>query len=108
MCMEDIRIGRETTSSITMVEVPGSPSTIQVARADPKRISLTIQAASNATVSVGPNSTIAINTGIGLTLPGHELHLNIRDHGSLVQREFWATASTTQTIAVLEAFLGKQ
>lgn len=106
MCMQDYIDGRKLKGTFRMVAM--GAAAVLLAPANKNRVLLSIAAFSNTTVSLGPDSSVAINTGTGLTITGHDFELDIRKHGDLVTKELWGISSAPGTIGIIETFLYEQ
>ena len=106
MCMQDFIDGRKLKGVFRIAPVAITASLI--APADKNRVTITIAAIGNPTISIGPDSNVAVASGFGLTLTGHTFELDIRKHGDLVTKELWAIGSAATTAGVIESFLYEQ
>lgn len=69
MCMQDILIGRSTTSVVDLVTIPAGAQTTLVP-ADPLRIGMVVCQPGSDSVRVGPNDTASATVGALLTSTG--------------------------------------
>lgn len=82
MCMEDVRLGRETGHGVYTVTVPNGQA-VEVCGRDPQRYSLTIAVGANTPGNAAPSDlTPSATAGIRInnTLP--PIIRTIQDHGS--------------------------
>lgn len=95
MCMEDVKIGRETGGN----EVPYSvgASAIQILPNDPKRTSLILSPPIANTVTFGFTNSVASGVGMNLSVNSSPIVLNIKDHGELVTKPIFAIGSGAGT-----------
>lgn len=109
MCMEDIRIGRETIVFRYRYTVPANGS-IQVLQNAPDRISLLIPSHGNA-VTLGADTVDlgAVVEGT-INLQQMTLRLNISQDGALVTFPWFVmnSSNATQSITIWETRLRKQ
>jgi hypothetical protein len=103
MCIQDFTEGRKINGVFRIAAVAGTPTLI--VPADKNRITLNIAAAGNSTVALGPDSSVTVAAGYGLTLPGHDFSLDARKHGDLVTKEVWAIGSAATACGIVESFL---
>lgn len=82
MCMEDIRIGRESTWFYDFVIA--TDSVFLLVPADPHRISLIIDLPGGGTMVVSPKQDMAVNEGIRIAAGTGRLDLKLIEHGRLV------------------------
>ncbi len=91
MCMEDIKIGRRSNSTIE--HVAADAAAYQIAQANNQRITLIIYPPVSGTLMVSTKSTPTLTAGIPLTSSSEPLVFDIKLHGTLVQRPFFAIHS---------------
>src|SRR5687767_13336417 len=107
MCMEDIRIGRRTSSTENLIAALAAA--YQIADANNERITLIIHPPVSGTLMVSVRSDVSLTAGIPLTVGSHPLIFTIQTHGSLVMRPFFAIHSAGGIFtAVDEVLLGEQ
>lgn len=109
MCMEDIRLGRETIEFRYRYTVPANGS-VQVLQNAPDRVSLLIPSHGNA-VTLGADTVDLGNVVEGtINLQQMTLRLNISQDGSLVTNPWFIMNSSNQNqqITVWETRLRKQ
>ncbi len=90
MCMEDIRLGRETITRITNVTM-GTADAILIGN-EPRRKSLIICQPSNGSVQLLPRSTASGTVGFDLAPGMAPIILTVEHHGSLVTDEWHGLA----------------
>lgn len=106
MCMQDFIDGRKLKGVFRIA--PVGVAAALIAPADKNRVAITIAAAGNITVGIGPDNGVTVAACFGLTLPGHTFELDIRKHGDLVTKELWAIGSGATAAGVIESFLYEQ
>lgn len=106
MCMEDIRIGRETIAQELNLTVGVTAVNIIPASAD--RVGLIISSGAVNSIVLGFEQSLTTAFGIRLGALALPLMLNLRDHGEVVRKSIWAIASGAgTTFTVWQIFLRK-
>ena len=104
MCMEDVRIYRETGVHSTVVNVLTTPTLLVGDSFQRVAIVLSCPATTRITISEDPNVTDL--NGIVLFPNGYPLILDIQQVGNLVTRRLYAVSQTApQTLGFAETFL---
>lgn len=107
MCMEDVRIGRETISSAAVVSV-GAGAVAQVLPADPYRYALVLSAPASGTCTYSVNQAPGDGEGITFHAGGGPITLGIQEHGDLVRRAWYVYSSAANSLAVHTSSLRKE
>lgn len=91
MCLEDIRLGRQIKSSQESKSV-ASTATPLIGQEE-NRVFIIFYPPPSGTITFSPFKDVA--AGIGITLPstGHPIMLDIKTHGLLVTRNWYAVHS---------------
>ena len=105
MCCEDMTIGHESKSQPTVIAVPAAA--VQLVMASPNRIALVFGNPSIGAVGITTLQPTAATDGMQLTPTSPPIMLNIRDHGDLVQRSWFAFGTVPLNMTVWEVFQGK-
>jgi len=107
MCMEDVRIGRESTSASRKVTV-GTGSTPLISHS-PTRTVLIVSAPVSKRVTLSLVQPAVDRVGITLHPGSSPLVLTVQTHGDLVTRSLWAIADTSaEQIGIVECHLNRQ
>lgn len=107
MCMEDVRIGRQSTSSAAVVSV-GAGAVAQVLPADPYRYSLVLSAPASGSCTYSINQAPGDGEGITFHAGGGPITLGIQEHGDLVRRAWYVYCSAAVRVAVHTSSLRKE
>lgn len=100
MCMEDLKLGKKRNSIIFGILVP--ITSIEVAPANSKRVSITFYPAKTKSVAVGIVNPATLTNGVYLANLSVPLTLTREQHGDIVTRAFYGIADTAQdTISVI-------
>lgn len=91
MCIEDIRIARQTTSNRLNLSVTTAAKAI-VSHA-PNRYAIIFMPPASGTISINVESTVAAGEGISIPAGGAPVILKLTDVGDLVRRGWWAIMS---------------
>jgi len=97
--MEDIRIGRATAGTQSIV--PLTTSSEQIVQSDPKRVSLIFFAPVSGTLTVSSRNPVVANEGIIITPATPYITLTLASIGMLVTHEWYgihSVGSVTSTI----------
>jgi hypothetical protein len=106
MCMEDVRIGRDSGSTQQIVEMTTTPRPI--VEVDQFRTTLIISAPSAGILTLSFLPTVTANNGIRLNTTDPPLILTLQKHGSIVTRMIYGIMSAgTINIGVWTAQLTK-
>ena len=108
MCMEDVRIGREKYSRVTLYTSDGTG--LAVIPSDPDRVSIIISGVAGQTVFVGDKPMAAANQGI-LAVPTVTLipfRMTIEEFGDFVRNTIFVFSAAGIVVPVLETSLAKQ
>lgn len=90
MCMEDIRLGRQTGRQWTAAPV-GAAAATMIAPPDPRRTAIIIGASADGVVYIAPEGDRpAAGRGIMLPQSGPPLVLDLTHHGAIVTAGWYA------------------
>lgn len=107
MCMEDIRIGRESGTGIKTVTCPAATIT-RLCPADPSRTRLILSGDGVTNVTVGPaDMSLSAVSGFAITPSSGTLVIRLEDYGSLV-RQSWSAIPQGADLIVTVADVGLQ
>lgn len=107
MCMEDVRIGRESFSRQSDLVV-GNTSRSLVS-ASPGRIALLICPPSAGSITVSLDQTAVLGNGITLASTSSPVRLNIQHDGALLTRPMWVIADAgNRRLSIIETFLDRE
>lgn len=107
MCIEDIRLGRQSYSREDHVSV-GTSLSVLVPNAD-NRISLVISAPTQGNVYISVNPNDAGTNGIQLSAGMPPLQLTIQSHGGIVRKRLYVVGSASGiTVSVWSNYLDAQ
>jgi hypothetical protein len=106
MCMEDVRIGRKTTTITTQVDVPISSQTV-VAKQRPDRVAIRFRWGSNVGTHLFPWTDATPPTAFTLgNAGGFTESYDIQHHGDMVCQPWWIVVGAGQCMCyVTEVFL---
>lgn len=109
MCLEDIRLGRQSYSSVSAVLVDNASAT-PIAKADPRRTRLFVSVNDSQSLRLSPGEVPPTATvGIGLAQGQSFILLRIEDIGPIIQGPWFARAALANTTAiVIDVSLGKE
>lgn len=105
MCMEDIRLGRQSLWTETNTAV-GIASGNLVA-GSPTRDVLIFSPPLAGTVTISTVSPVVAGVGFALNAGGLPLMLNIRDHGAMVTAAWFSIATAATSIQVGQGLLAQ-
>lgn len=108
MCMEDVRIGRETNATDIIVVVASTPT--QLVGGSSKRYCLIFSPPTAGRITIGRDSN-HVSDGGGLVLAAgcDPLVLTIQDHGDLVRGPWYAANDgTSRTVGVAWSILERE
>src|SRR5688572_29365150 len=104
MCIEDIRLQRETTASEDVTSV--GQTAVQLVGPSHLRTALVISCPHSGYITIGFTPSVAVNEGIILNALGTPLVLSLDTHGAVVKKAIYAIHSAgTVSIAVWETSL---
>lgn len=105
MCMEDVRLGRKTTSRCGFKTLAAGVSS-EVLPANAKRIAMVLTVTTSAAIASFGFTEDVTNTG-GPTIigAGGPLVLNIQQHGSFVRSQIWGISAAGATVGWMETVL---
>jgi hypothetical protein len=106
MCMEDIRLGRQdlfTETNVPVANVSGS-----LVSPGPNCITLIFSPPLAGTVTISTISPVVSGVGFALNAGGLPLMFNIRDHGALCNKPWFAIGSVATSIQVGVGLLAQQ
>jgi hypothetical protein len=108
MCLEDVRLMRETSANDFVVLVAGVG--LLVVPQERKRVALVVQNIGTNPMQISLTKPSALGSGMSLPVGGNPVVFDIQKHGDLVTRGFWAIAAggAASTIYVSEAVLLKE
>lgn len=109
MCMEDIRIGRQTGPLAKVTDVPGASDTVFL-DANPDRITFTVSACGVTPVVIWPASGVtSLGFGIMLSLETPVRTITVEDVGvAIIQRWFAGGVGGGSTVACIEGNLERK
>lgn len=99
MCMEDVLLGRDTSSGSMIV--PINVTSILLVPADPSRLALIIGQPSAGHVVADFGKPPDSNSGIWLSSALPPLILTIQQHGDIVRRAWYAQGSGPANICIM-------
>lgn len=103
MCIEDIRLGRETRTATTSRSV--GTTAVQLVQRATDRTSLLISCAVGDRITLSHDPGVTDQFGLVLHAAGSPLLLDIRQHGDIVVGPIYAVASAgTVTVGMIESF----
>jgi hypothetical protein len=107
MCMEDIRIMRETAANDGVVAVAGL--VVPFLKQSKSRVALLIQNIGTNPISVGLTNNVALGAGLNLPVGGSPVLMDIQKHGDIVTRGMFAIAAggAASSIYFMESTLEK-
>lgn len=106
MCIEDVRLGRQSIWSEN--NVPVGIASGNLCAASPNRVALVFSPPLAGTVTISTISPVVSGVGFALNAGGLPLMLNIRDHGQMVTQAWFAIASVATSIQVGADILAQQ
>jgi len=90
MCLEDIRLGRKTYGKVTTFRKPQPAAfAFLFIPASPDRVALVISGLSDRNLWVANDNSVVADRGILISQTTGPLYLDIKTHGSVVQKEWW-------------------
>lgn len=109
MCMEDVRLGRETGAAPSVIDCPDATATLLLPY-NANRFAVLIGLADTDPAVIGPQGmNVAAGRGYLLAAGAEPLKLDIQHHGRMVTMPWYGSGIGAATvIAVTEVFLEKQ
>lgn len=107
MCIEDVRMGRASTSEAAVVSI-GAGGVAQVAPADPYRFALVLSPPSSGSLTYSINRSPGDGEGITFHQGSSPLILTIQDAGDMVRRPWFAYATAAVSVAVHTSQMRKE
>lgn len=107
MCMEDYKLGRKMYTAFRFVIVADATEA-PLLPASEKRVHITLHTASAFPARVAPlaGHVAANNSSFGVNAANPPLEFDVKDHGDVVQKEWFASGNGGACgIAILETFL---
>lgn len=92
MCMEDIRIGRQTYSDSKVITV-NNLTAVPLLPADVNRTYIVIPSTSFGAYYIGINDAVTVNSGFEIRQNNSPIILKIADVGNLVTRQLFAISA---------------
>lgn len=103
--MEDIRIGRDSGTNVSVVSVgTGDTPIVQYNR---HRIALLIAETGGQTVFLTPGKQAVASTGVPIKDTANQLLIDVQHHGQMVCQEWHGIAGMATTVVVVESILTK-
>lgn len=107
MCMEDVRIGRETTGGQVATTV--GTTSVQILSGSPHRYSIVLTPGIANHITFSTENPAVLGQGINLGPGDGCCKLNIQHHGDLVRKAWYAIADAgSNAIAVMVTNLAKE
>jgi hypothetical protein len=104
--MEDLRIGRRTSSRTGFQ--PINTVAAEIVPASPHRIALIITAPQAVRVTLGNNSQIVLDNGITITNAGGPLYLDLATHGDAVRLPWFGISTSAGVTGYIEVLLAEE
>lgn len=106
MCMEDIRVMRETQATVRPVTV--GASSLSVAPRNTKRVAIIFTYIGASTITLSLSRPAVAAAGIVLDSTNPVLMMDIQHYGALVFENWFAIAgAASQVLSVAESYLNK-
>lgn len=107
MCMEDVRLGRETIAGESIVSV--TTSTVRLCGPSPLRTALIIGSPASGFITLSFTYPVVSGRGMIINALAKPFQLDLQTDGAMVKKEIYAIHSVgTVTIAVWETALEKE
>ena len=107
MCMEDVRLGRESPGNLVFATI-GTAST-PFLPADPMRVAIRFGAPSAGTITYSTETISAVGNGLIVSTSAPGFDLDVKTHGDIVKRAWNARADAAgRLIAAIVVILPKQ
>lgn len=104
MCMEDVNIGRKTSSRMLNFAVVNTGSQ-EILPGSPYRYALIFTPPQAGRVTLTNESPAVLDIGMTLVSAGGPFAMTIQDHGDIVRKPWYAIASIAGTLNVIEVIL---
>ena len=108
MCMEDVRIGRETQSREVTTTVAVAPNRTQLLTGRAERVAIIFVPNAGADYEVTTTSRTGSGGGLLVTTLMPPITLTIQEHGDLVRQAWFCIAAAAIDVTVFEVWLAKQ
>lgn len=107
MCLEDVKLGRETSRMDTYPAVTATAAQVLVQR--PKRVALILSNAGTNPIFIGFTAGVAAGAGLLLAVNSGPLKLDIQKDGAMITEGLFAICAAAQTsvLAIWETLLEK-
>lgn len=107
MCMEDVRIGRKSSGTVTPVTCTTAAQLAVPGVAN--RTALILGAPSTGNVCYSTSPTVAAGTGFNLSSNSGQMDLTIQSHGDLVRQAWYVIgAAGGELVSIGQVFLVEQ
>lgn len=107
MCMEDVRIGRDTSTIVNTFTT--SAASTELLKPNPLRLAIILSPPAAGTVFYSPEPISAGGNGLCLQLGSTPLALNVKDHGDIVRQGWYGRGDAANRVhTVIETILARQ
>jgi hypothetical protein len=104
--MEDLRIGRRTSSRTGFQAI--NTTAAEIVQASPYRVALIITAPQAVRVTLGNNSQIVLDNGITIVSSGGPLYLDLATHGDVVRLPWYGISTSAGVVGYIEVLLAEE